>query len=90
VRQRLTTPYPWTAAAQPAIPPTDESPGQPERPAFTVEPGDVIDLPSLLDGFTPADDGPELAGDETPKTSAKKRTAAPPADSKEGDGGESK
>lgn len=90
MRQRNTTPYPWTVAAQPALPATDNSPAQPERPAFTVQPGDVIDWPVLLDGFTAEEDSPERAGDDTPKQAPKKRAAATPADSKDSDGGESK
>lgn len=81
MRQRNDTPTAWSFAATPA---TDDTP---EQPPFEVLPGETVDRPVLLDGWTDLDDQPEQAAAEEPaKTPAKpKRTTTADNDK---DGGE--
>ena len=75
VRQRNTTPYPFTFAE------TENG------PAYTVLPGETAEHPVLLDGWTIADAEPEAKADEpAPKPPSRKRAAA--ADTENSDGGE--
>ncbi|ELP67705.1 hypothetical protein STRTUCAR8_08549 [Streptomyces turgidiscabies Car8] len=74
VRQRNTTPYPYTFAE------TESG------PAYTVLPGETAEHPALLDGWTALDDEPEKqAAEPTPKPSRKR---AATADTETSDGGE--
>lgn len=80
MRQRNDTPYPWTFAAQPAVPATDDTPEQPEIEMFVVHPGETADRPELLDGWTALDDPKtdpkaEPVDDDKPKPAARKRAA---------------
>jgi hypothetical protein len=81
VRQRNDTPHAWSFAAPPA---TDDTL---ERPPFVVEPGETVDRPNLLDGWTAVDDSQEPPADDAPAKSPSrtKRTAAADTDK---DGGE--
>lgn len=78
VRQRNDTPYPWTFAAQPAVPATDDTPEQPETEMFVVHPGETADRPALLDGWTALDEDPKTDAadnDKPDKPAARKRAA---------------
>lgn len=75
MRQRNDTPHAWSFAATPA---TDDTP---EQPPFVVQPGETVDRPVLLDGWTAVDDEPakdadKAPADEQPKTAPKRRAAA--------------
>jgi hypothetical protein len=82
VRQRNDTPHAWSFAATPA---TDDTP---EHPPFAVGPGDIVDHPVLLDGWTEVEDdpAPPPVNDAPAKTPSRtKRAAAADTDK---DGGE--
>jgi len=73
VRQRNTTPYVYNIAE------TED------HAAYAVLPGETAVFPALLDGWTPAEDEPEPAADETPaKTPSRKRAATADTDTKDG------
>jgi hypothetical protein len=74
VRQRNTTPYPFTFAE------TENG------PAYTVLPGETADHPVLLDGWTAAAEPEAKADEAAPKPPSRKRAA--PADTENSDGGE--
>lgn len=75
MRQRNDTPYPWTFAAQPAVPATDDTPEQPETDMFVVQPGETADRPVLLDGWTAVDNEPQPDADKNDRPAARKRAA---------------
>jgi hypothetical protein len=79
VRQRNDTPYPWTFAAQPAVPATDDIPERPATEMFAVQPGETTDRPVLLDGWTAVEDEQPAAepdSDKTDKPAARKRATS--------------
>lgn len=65
MRQRNDTPYPWTFAAQPAVPATDDSPERPATDMFVVKPGETADRATLLDGWTALDEVPEQSAEQS-------------------------
>lgn len=77
MRQRNDTPYAWHFAATPA------KGDEPERPPYSVEPGDTADYPQLLDGWTPTEDEPAAETPDPPKSRTKK-----PANTEDIKGGE--
>jgi hypothetical protein len=82
VRQRNDTQHAWSFAA------THATEDIPEQPPFVVEPGETVDRPNLLDGWTAVDDYPEPTANDSPaKTVSRKRAAAADTDK---DGGEPK
>ncbi|WP_037616455.1 hypothetical protein [Streptomyces aureus] len=72
VRQRNTTPYPYSVAETEA------------HPAYAVLPGDVAEFPALLDGWTAVGDEPEPAADDAAAKPPRKRAAAADTDTKDG------
>ncbi|MEV6580276.1 hypothetical protein AB0M92_19160 [Streptomyces sp. NPDC051582] len=62
MRQRNDTGQAWHFAAAPA---TDS---KPEQPPYSVEPGDTVDYPQLLDGWTAAPETPAPAKTRGKKT----------------------
>lgn len=87
MRQRNDTPYPWTFAAQPAVPATEDQPEQPETDMFVVQPGETADRPTLLDGWTAVDEEPPEQDSAPAKAAGRKRAAPADTDTTQ-DGGE--